>query len=112
MWGDWAGCSSSCNTGIRVRERLCLNGEVGTDRCRGNPIQEDFCNAIVSSLCTTAFWGPSEQQAFNDVGRFLLILLACLRFDLEVNSPFYSTNVSRNFFLGRDYFTESFYLET
>ena len=44
----WSDCSVTCDIGIRVRERICMNGLPGDPGCPGQDTEEAECNLGVS----------------------------------------------------------------
>lgn len=52
-WSDWGQCSSRCNGGLKLRQRICI-GEL----CTGNSTEYAECNNLP---CPFEEWGPWSE---------------------------------------------------
>lgn len=46
-WSVWGACNVSCGGGIRIKQRICFNQDVGDEAilvCVGDDIENDTCN--------------------------------------------------------------------
>ena len=51
-WGLWSACTASCDGGLSLRVRDCVNGFIGEAGCESEVQQSRQCNAEVSKkLC-------------------------------------------------------------
>lgn len=50
FWISWSDCSERCDEGIRTRNRICLNGELGDEGCEGKDYDEENCIGNVRAL--------------------------------------------------------------
>ena len=54
LWLNWNACSAPCNSGVRSRRRVCLNGDSGQAGCDGQMDSFEVCNDQVSNyFCST-----------------------------------------------------------
>ena len=49
-WGPYRRCSVTCGAGVRLRERICLNGEPGEAGCLGGSADSQACATEVRIL--------------------------------------------------------------
>lgn len=74
-WGSWSSCSKTCNSGEKVRQRVCMNGK----KCPGNNKDSNTCNeqtctnnnaygATVNSANTLANLFSFISQKLGDFG--------------------------------------------
>lgn len=43
-WGEWGSCSFTCGGGMRIRQRVCMNGFPGDEGCPGRDEDRQECN--------------------------------------------------------------------
>lgn len=57
-WSDWGDCSVSCDSGVEMRSRTCVNGQVGDEGCHdGNVTETTYC---FKRNCP--YWSPYQFQ--------------------------------------------------
>ena len=49
-WGEWTGCSKSCDGGVQTRIRKCMYNK-SKSKCKGEPIEHRECNTF-----TCPYW--------------------------------------------------------
>ena len=55
FWARWSSCSVSCGTGLKTRERECVDGVVGEEGCIGTEQERMECYGTVRRECE--YWG-------------------------------------------------------
>merc|ERR1712136_438814 len=57
-WSDWGECSVTCESGVEMRSRTCVNGQVGDEGCHeGNVTDTKYC---FKRSCP--YWSPFTFQ--------------------------------------------------
>lgn len=87
-WNQWSSCSVTCDSGSRVRNRVCTNGIAGETGCPGPDQQDDICILGVSTpiLLAITLLTSSEVFTFDIANKQKIILqtvlsiLVCMEF--------------------------------
>lgn len=57
-WLSWSPCSSTCEGGVKTRERFCIPPSFGGAPCRGDSVQTEKCNTGITCRCEFSDWSP------------------------------------------------------
>ncbi|XP_076800719.1 uncharacterized protein LOC143445480 isoform X3 [Clavelina lepadiformis] len=65
-WTSWTACSLSCGTGVRSKERVCIDGEAGVSGCPGLNEVVELCNNQSCPVWFWLDWSPCSTSCGNN----------------------------------------------